>query len=534
MQNNYFFTLFTLISLIVVCKAYRNYEIKISSNTPAVLGSEVTFQADLYTDGKLVKDDYKVYWMDNAIPSHISNGIKSSAPHFEWTAAYPSDRYPPGTYEVQLEVQKWELVLYVPISSVRMNFNITALLNGDLELSQNGTVRENEFVASELQVDHTIRLKESDMALLKQNATYVQTFWFIDCAYVGFTENYTLFNQYKTENQKYNIEALVVASYEKIPEPTTTTTSTTTTTTTTTTTSTTTTTTPTTSTTTTPSTTTSTSTTTTKAPPVKRDVAKASEDVEIEPSGQEITRENATEALDAMIPTVPEKKDPIDQPFVCFNKSMVAPDPRKTYGYFSRSITVKHSIANVTITGNNWLHQGDLLSLKVKCSGSPPFQHCIKVHNGPYNITGNETCIGWLPTDACDFDVTHFLSQAQPYTLLVIIKNDVTKTINQVAVNIYEVKKQSQLSVIVVPVAFTLLAVIAVIFGFAYYIQNKKRTIVEVADFNFGETQSVDMEYKTFQQRLLDSIREACRWRAPNPGPSHLTGDSSLDYGSMT
>lgn len=28
----------------------------------------------------------------------------------------------------------------------------------------------------------------------------------------------------------------------------------------------------------------------------------------------------------------------------------------------------------------------------------------------------------------------------------------------------------------------------------------------EVADFNFGETQSVDMEYKTFQQRLLESI----------------------------
>lgn len=31
---------------------------------------------------------------------------------------------------------------------------------------------------------------------------------------------------------------------------------------------------------------------------------------------------------------------------------------------------------------------------------------------------------------------------------------------------------------------------------------------MEVADFNFGETQSVDMEYKTFQQRLIDSIRE--------------------------
>lgn len=81
----------------------------------------------------------------------------------------------------------------------------------------------------------------------------------------------------------------------------------------------------------------------------------------------------------------------------------------------------------------------------------------------------------WIPTDTCDFDATHFTSQAEQYILLVIIKNDVTKTINQVAVNIYEVKKQSQLSVIVVPVVFTLLAVISVIFGVAYYIQNKKR-----------------------------------------------------------
>lgn len=39
---------------------------------------------------------------------------------------------------------------------------------------------------------------------------------------------------------------------------------------------------------------------------------------------------------------------------------------------------------------------------------------------------------------------------------------------------------------------------------------------VEVADFNFGDTQSVDMEYKTFPQRLFDSIREAWSW--PWPG----------------
>lgn len=58
---------------------------------------------------------------------------------------------------------------------------------------------------------------------------------------------------------------------------------------------------------------------------------------------------------------------------------------------------------------------------------------------------------------------------------------------------------------------------------------------VEVADFNFGDTQSVDMEYKTFIQRLLDSIREFISRTTNNAAPTCLTGESSsLKYGSMT
>lgn len=55
---------------------------------------------------------------------------------------------------------------------------------------------------------------------------------------------------------------------------------------------------------------------------------------------------------------------------------------------------------------------------------------------------------------------------------------------------------------------------------------------VEVADFNFGETASVDVEYKTFHQRLFDSIRTLVR----RPSNSDASGgsESSLKYGSMT
>lgn len=84
-----------------------------------------------------------------------------------------------------------------------------------------------------------------------------------------------------------------------------------------------------------------------------------------------------------------------------------------------------------------------------------------------------------------------------------------------------------------------LLAVILVIFGIAYYIQNRNRYLVEVADFNFGDTQSIDMEYKTFRQRLLESMVDTFSNLRPTRRHEaeesvHDDPDSSLRYGSMT
>lgn len=45
------------------------------------------------------------------------------------------------------------------------------------------------------------------------------------------------------------------------------------------------------------------------------------------------------------------------------------------------------------------------------------------------------------------------------------------------------------------------------VFGAAYYFQSQNRFIVEVADFDFGQ-QYAEMEYKTFYQRLRESILE--------------------------
>lgn len=88
-------------------------------------------------------------------------------------------------------------------------------------------------------------------------------------------------------------------------------------------------------------------------------------------------------------------------------------------------------------------------------------------------MTGNETCIKWMPNDANSFPITHFFPKS--YTIIIIIRNDVIQINKEVKVNIYEAQKQSQLSVIVVPVVFCLVAVILVVFGVAYYMQNRNR-----------------------------------------------------------
>lgn len=90
--------------------------------------------------------------------------------------------------------------------------------------------------------------------------------------------------------------------------------------------------------------------------------------------------------------------------------------------------------------------------------------------------------------------------------------------------NILAVTTKPQLSVIVVPVSCSLVAVVLIVFGVAYYIQSRARFTVEVADFDFGQS-NPDMEYKTFTERLRDSFNKTVR-----PGTKRI---SVRYYGSM-
>lgn len=577
------------------------YSIELESSGSVVLGGTMEFRATLLTDGKPVDDNYEVSWTDTLSPPNKSGG-QSNKPYFNWTITYGNNMNA-GNYVAKITVQHWYYVMYVQVAEKSIGFNLTSLLNGQMELIQNRSIVDTEYISSATPLNQTIVLTESDNRVLKQ-ATYTRTYWFINCQYIGTSDEFTKLSNYTSENQNYTIEALVVASFDKLPEPTTTTTSTTTTTTTTTkTTTTTTTTTPATTTTssTTPSTTTSTttvspntttpvttssSTTTTSTTPKPKPnrrrrqipLATGNDDVlaSVSPlllnmtdirsiilDGERIPDHLLQQQEDqaphgdvgSTISRIVKKSDPsfnIDdsrQPFVCGNSSMIPPDPKKTYGHFVRHVTVQNPIAKLNVSGPQWVQQGSPANLTFQCSGSPPFSFCYNVIYGQYNITQNETCRNYwqVSEDMCKFRYTSWVFHKEQQSLVVFMKNRISEQIVQVGLQIYENQPKSQLSVIVVPIGFCLLAVILVVFGVAYYIQNRERFIVEVADFNFGDTNSLDddMEYKTFQQRLLDSLRDTVRlprFRLGSSGASHdgddmspsAVGESSLRYGAMT
>lgn len=91
--------------------------------------------------------------------------------------------------------------------------------------------------------------------------------------------------------------------------------------------------------------------------------------------------------------------------------------------------------------------------------------------------------------------------------------------------------KQPQLSVIIVPVVFSILAVISIIFGVAFYFHSRRTFTVEIADFDFGQ-QTSELEYKTFVERLRESVMNSF-YRANDPADADGSWSPSRKYGSM-
>nr|XP_014103523.2 uncharacterized protein LOC106627782 [Bactrocera oleae] len=495
--------------------------VEIKSTGSSVIGGTINFSAVLYDDGQVASTgDYMFNWEDNTLAANNVK-INTKYPYSNWSVTYPMNTSKPGDYRVTLKVDK-NYILWINIATNHIDFKLDDSLGGDMLLLQNDTKPRKNFVSSSKPVNHTIQLRPNDAKLIADKAYEVHTYWFRNCTYIGVINGLSYVAQYSEPDQYYKIEALVVASFEKPPEPITTTTTTTTTT-------------P--KPTTTPATTTTThkpnNDTTTKIPtvnattvaprqrrrrgaaapiPLTSLLAQQTLTVNTTVTDQmhdAATLNTTTKATSKKL-ALPILMSPMlmdgEPPYNCVSGQLIGHGPKNLTGLFKHYVESKAPISDFKATGQNWLQRGDMMRLQVNFKGSQSLEMCIQVVNAPYNATGNETCRYYFPLEKCEYNYTRFFYESK--TVLFFIRNDVSEKLNQVTINIYEAKVQSQLSVVVVPVSFTLIAVILIVFGVSYYLQSRNRFTVEVADFNFGETQSVDMEYKTFQQRLIDSIRE--------------------------
>ncbi|XP_049854594.1 uncharacterized protein LOC126335396 isoform X2 [Schistocerca gregaria] len=473
------------------------YFVTLSHNGPVVLGANITFKAELFDVlGDAPSGTFLFLWRDNALPQHQSSSTGHDTVRY-WNVSYPSPVYAPGPYEVQVIVERVALIVW-HICSQRIMFNVTELLNGKMNMSQPGNADISSVVSSSQEVEHTVELSAPDRDYVLSNNRHTLTYWFVDCIYYGHSTDFKFHYNYSQSGVEHDVEALVVSSPD-IPMPTTTAN---------------------------PITTVSSPTT----------AGSATTDATTIPV-------NTTSHLPVSPPVTPvplsvtnSTTTPINgsvvAPYVCLNSSIIPPDPNKTYGYFHKHITVKAPVQSVSFTGNNWLQHGDVLNLTVSCSGSSNFSYCRYIYSGVYNATGEETCMTSRILDTCKFTVTHYFSESGTYTIVLIISNDVSKIIKPVAINVYEVTKQPQLSVIIVPVSCSLVAVIIIVFGIAYYIQSQNRYTIEVADFDFG--QASDMEYRTFTERLQQGISNAFTRSTEYSTPSQQTmGSSSNKYSNM-
>ncbi|XP_076271750.1 uncharacterized protein LOC143203465 [Rhynchophorus ferrugineus] len=503
------FRISVVLILLGLCSDVFSYHLNMSCDSPTVLGATINCTTSVIDDSdNLASGNFRYTWITDFL--HVGKRVIETGPTDTWNITYDMSLNNAGTFVVRVEVCEL-IMLGIICSSVGSMGNIlivTDTLNGKIVTTQSKTERDT-FVSVAEPLQNIISLKSADRDLIS-GAPTVLSYWFVDCIYYGITTDFRYDHNFTKPNEIHYIEALVMADFTPIPPPTTQA----------------------------PSTTTTTTTTTTIKPTslhlpnntapvnsttpqrIKRDAAATPE-----PTG---TRNNTSKIKMWQNGTLVPYN--VSFPYIC-NNTNVATDDQKRYGYFHKSVKTKAPISGINISGTNWLRYGELLDLNVKCSGSDQMSHCVLFKPGIYNVTGNETCRNYEPLNVCDFPIKRFLMVEEKNTIVIIIKNDVSIKVSSVTVTVYKVKPQAQLSVIVVPVAFSLVAVVTIVFGVAYYLQNRSRIIVEVADFDFGQ-QYTDMEYKTFKERLRDSIvnaftRDPSTSEAPNWPPGHK-------YGSMT
>lgn len=128
---------------------------------------------------------------------------------------------------------------------------------------------------------------------------------------------------------------------------------------------------------------------------------------------------------------------------VCTNDTKVILDPKKIYGYYRRDIMVENPVTNITGANSIWMKHGDMCTLKIKFSGTPPFHTCEKITQNDnstkslHKVECDEK--DWKQTDEKQIDYAHFFPKdSNSYTLTIFIKNEVSIKETPIGVQFYE------------------------------------------------------------------------------------------------
>lgn len=178
--------------------------------------------------------------------------------------------------------------------------------------------------------------------------------------------------------------------------------------------------------------------------------------------------------------------------------------------YFKSSVLnlkARDPIQMLNITGQTSISHGDLLDLEVACTGSMPYSYCWHFTQSEVNVT-TEKCLDPTMTTSCDIIIIRYFQKAGNYKLVVVIDNDIDHKVTVYNVNVFASAPEPQLSPIIVPLVCICLALLIIVIGIMYFIQTRRNCSIEVADFDFQ--QSDVLEFQTFYERLRDSCKELC------------------------
>jgi len=212
---------------------------------------------------------------------------------------------------------------------------------------------------------------------------------------------------------------------------------------------------------------------------------------------------------------------------------------------FQKRIVSKQPISNISFVGETLLKHGKLVDLDLNCTGSAPWLYCWMIKEKGYNITGNETCEDpQIMKRTCEFPILWYFRQSDTYNFLIIIKNDVSQNITVVPVTIYDAATEAQYGLVLIPIASSIVVVVLIISGVALHAHYRNRLAVEVADFDFGQADEEELQYKSFWERLRESFSNHFTSGGSDlvsEGSSvsgrrsvQLPGPAGIGYGSIT